>query len=112
MSMAKTTVALPGIPEAWAALRGTGVGLIVGMLLLGGLFQTLPPPTIIASWSFPSSFTCFGIAGARCAGCRRSRCRWSPSVGYRWRRCGCSRNAWASWRDGNSSSSGSWNCSF
>ncbi len=61
MSMAKTTVALPGIPEAWAALRGTGVGLIVGMLLLGGLFQT-EVVTAVQTWDDSTAYNhCFMV---------------------------------------------------
>lgn len=31
--------ALPGLREAWTALRGTAAGLIIGVLILGGLFH-------------------------------------------------------------------------
>jgi exosortase A len=59
MSMAKSTVALPGIPQAWTAMRGTAVSLIAGILVLGGLFWT-EVVTAVQTWDDSTAYNhCF-----------------------------------------------------
>ncbi len=59
MSVAKANLALQGLPQAWAAMRGTGGSLIVGILLLGGLFRT-EAVTAVQTWDDSTAYNhCF-----------------------------------------------------
>ncbi len=66
MSMAEqpnapTAVALPGLPQAWTAMRGTAVSLIVGILMLGGLFQA-EVTTAVQTWDDSTAYNhCFMV---------------------------------------------------
>ena len=63
MSMAEhpSAVALPGLPQAWTAMRGTAVSLIVGILALGGLFQA-EVVTAVQTWDDSTAYNhCFMV---------------------------------------------------
>ena len=63
MSMAEqpTAAALPGLPQAWIAMRGTAVSLIIGILALGGLFQA-EVVAAVQTWDDSTAYNhCFMI---------------------------------------------------
>ena len=60
MSMAEqpdkpAAIALPGLTQAWGAMRGTAIGLIIGILVLGGLFQT-EVITAVQTWDDSTAY--------------------------------------------------------